>query len=1186
MHTKLSRICDAIIEAGWLAALVVAPLFFNTFSNRVFEPDKIHLVRSIALLMAAVWLVQLIDGGLHGEAGEGGLWTRMRSIPLVVPTLILVASYLLSTALSLVPRISFFGSYVRLQGTFTFLSYVLIFGAILTHLRTRAQVNRLLHAVIITSLPIAIYGIIQNAGLDPLPWGGDVIERVAANMGNSIFVAAYLIMAVFLTLERLLNSLAGLLRTENSSLADALRAGAYLFVVIVQLIAIVYTQSRGPQLGLAAGLYVFLLLGLLLLARWGAAQERGPAFLRWLSTHVRGLWSALIGLTIAGLIFLVVLNIPGGPLKGVCQVRYVSRTCTLFSLSEGTNAVRALIWEGVIEMMSPHAPLETPDGQPDAFNVLRPLVGYGPESLWVAFNRFYPAELGRFEARNASPDRSHNETFDSLARGGLIQFAAEIFLFTSVFYYALRWLGLIRDRRSRNQFIAFLIAGGALGVSLPLIFDRSLRLAGIGLPAGLIAGLILYVTVDLLASRRVLTERPRAAGTPQQQLLMLALFSAIVAHFVEVHFGLAIVSTLTHFWALAGVLVALGMGWVISEEAAATAPGPVVPARLTPTSAEHAAPPKRKGSDGKQRPAGQAKDRRSPQPTQVPPARAREGRNALAALAPFAAIIAIISVVFVWDYTINQSDAVAPFAVLWDAFTTRRTDLQVVRSSMLLVMVLFTWLIGGIIAIGEAREGAKCRFSAVAGALLYFGAAAIVFLVYGLIHAASLDLGDLEGLAVFDHIASHIVVFDAVLLLLVLALAASITLARSEPWPQRFARRTAISAGVGVVLAGLAIFLITTLNIRSVQADTYYKQGLGYESAGQWEGSVILYREAGRLQPQEDYYYLFLGRALLQLSDVAQPGAAVLPVDLSNVQTDELLQLVDRGIQAANREDIFRAAHAALVGAQRLNPLNTDHTANLARLHRAWAFANAATAAENNSSSRLAEILATEPAKVDQTHLLQSLDYFQQALTLSPNNAGLWNELATLQYIQGDLAAAQKTLETSLGVDDRYYPTHMLLGDVLTAGGDVQGALAAYQQAAQISPKNLGVLSALGVAGAEAGDSQTSIDAFQRIIALETPTLAGLTAQLDRLNADVAAAGGYENLEGTATSRRVTLEQQIATHQRQLFMAYRNLALVMRELGRTADALAAAQQALGYAPESELASTQSLIDSLKNQGAP
>jgi hypothetical protein len=41
MRTKLSIFCDKVIEAGWLAALVVVPLFFNIHSSRVFEPDKL-----------------------------------------------------------------------------------------------------------------------------------------------------------------------------------------------------------------------------------------------------------------------------------------------------------------------------------------------------------------------------------------------------------------------------------------------------------------------------------------------------------------------------------------------------------------------------------------------------------------------------------------------------------------------------------------------------------------------------------------------------------------------------------------------------------------------------------------------------------------------------------------------------------------------------------------------------------------------------------------------------------------------------------------------------------------------------------------------------------------------------------------------------------------------------------------
>src|SRR5438552_1591988 len=42
----------------------------------------------------------------------------------------------------------------------------------------------------------------QADRLDPLPWAGDTATRVASSMGNAIFVAAWLIMAVPYTLYR------------------------------------------------------------------------------------------------------------------------------------------------------------------------------------------------------------------------------------------------------------------------------------------------------------------------------------------------------------------------------------------------------------------------------------------------------------------------------------------------------------------------------------------------------------------------------------------------------------------------------------------------------------------------------------------------------------------------------------------------------------------------------------------------------------------------------------------------------------------------------------------------------------------------------------------------------------------------------------------------------------------------
>lgn len=1177
MTTRLSRICDAIIEAGWLAALVVTPLFFNTHSSRVFEPDKLHLLRSIALVMAVAWVVQRLDAGLTRKGAGTNVWARLRATPLALPALALTLSYLLSTALSVAPRISFFGSYMRMQGTFSFLSYVTIFALTLTHLRTHDQLRRLLHAVVLTSLPIAIYGIIQNAGLDPLPWGGDVRDRVAANMGNAIFVAAYLIMAAFLTLERLLHSLTALLDSERGALADAFRAGGYLFVLVVQLIAIVYTQSRGPWLGLGAGLYVFAMLGLLLLARWATGRGRVPAILGWLSRHLRAAWLSLIGLTVAGLVFLVALNIPGGPLQPVCQTRYVGRMCTLFSTSEGTNAVRVLIWEGVVDLMlKPHAPIQAPDGAPDPLNIVRPLVGYGPESMWVAYNRFYPPDLAHYEARNASPDRSHNETFDALVRGGLLQFAAQLFLFGSVFYYALRWLGLMRRPGRRNLFIGLLAVGGAAGVLLPVIFDGGLRLAGIGLPAGLIAGMILYVTLDLLLSpaQVVGAEAAPDARSGQRQLLILSLFAAIVAHYLEVHFGIAIASTQTLFWVLSAALVVVGMGWL--EQPAAAEPAATPP---PPAQGKREQPAGRKGRGGRTTTAP-APVRPAPPPQPV--------AGPLAGFLPYIGIGILVTLVLVYDYTVNQMPVTSPLAILWNAFTTRISDYRVIRSPMLLALVLFTWLLGGIFAATEnASDGGWKRFPWAAALGSYAAAVVTVFFAYGAIQAGRQTLAGRSGLAALQYVTEHIVVFDIVLFLALLGLAALLLRADRRPRPARaLGGVPPLTLVIGAVAAILALLFIVTANIRTIQADTYYKQGSGYEAAGQWEGAIIVYQEATRLQPQEDYYYLFMGRALLQFAESGTAtGATILPEDLDAIATADLPALIEQGLRARTREDILRAANASLVMARRLNPLNTDHSANLARLNRTWAFVGAPVPA-GADSSQLRELLLTRPDTVNAARLERAQHYYTQAIALSPQNAGLRNELATVQFIRNDLTGAQASLDRSLALDQQFSPTYMLLADVREASGDAAGALAAYRRAGELAPDDIAVQSALGVYSAQSGDIDGALGAFRRISEVEAKALETVQGQLNQLDAVASQAGGYSRLQPSAANRRTALQSQAAGYRAQLHLAYRNTALVLRDVGRTDEAIEAAQQALAFANDNERPVIENLIADLKARRNP
>jgi tetratricopeptide (TPR) repeat protein len=218
---------------------------------------------------------------------------------------------------------------------------------------------------------------------------------------------------------------------------------------------------------------------------------------------------------------------------------------------EKSNRVRILIWEGVVELISPHEPLAYPDGSDDTFNFLRPLIGYGPESMYVVYNRYYPPELASVEARNATPDRSHNETFDALVITGLAGFLAWQALYVSVFYYGFRYLGVVGSRRDRNILIGAWIGGGLLGGILSLIVLDPIFF-GVAVPTGTIVGLVGYLFYFALFSKGdgSSTDESDRRRLPfhVDRLLMNGLLAAVLAHYVEIHFGIAISSTRMYFF--------------------------------------------------------------------------------------------------------------------------------------------------------------------------------------------------------------------------------------------------------------------------------------------------------------------------------------------------------------------------------------------------------------------------------------------------------------------------------------------------------------------------------------------------------------------------------------------------------------------------------------------------------------
>lgn len=980
MATKLSIYAERVIEAGWLLAIIVTPLFFDVRSNRVFEPDKVTLLRSIALLLLAALLVRALDGGgllsrstspslepetatnnqvsappgfLRGLTlprpqeslgvwiGLPAWWKWVRTTPLVVPTVLLMAASFLSTLTSIAPQQSLWGSYARFQGTYTTFSYISIFFSILLLLHRRDQLERILTTIVLVSLPISLYGVLQHFGLDALPWASETVSRVGSTVGNTIFMAAFLAMCVPVTLGRLISTLGSILEDRSPPISRFVLASSYACVLLLQFLAIFYSRSRGPWLGLLGSLYVFGLFGLIVLRQ--QAPDRSPLTSRELAQAVAfALGSFLVGVVPAFVIsvllkrglrwlwlswavtsiflsgFIVALNLPHSPLPSVRQMLPVGRLANVFETGGGTGKARLVIWQGATRLIAPHEPVWSPTAGPDRLNALRPLIGYGPETMHLVFGPFVPPELARIEAPDVVPSRSHNETLDSLVQTGLLGFLTYIFLFTQIFYYGLKWLGLISTTVQRNAFLALWLFGGGLAALGFRTVDGSWRFLGVALPAGMIFGMLVYVTTVAL--------RGTAWGeaiTHPNQLVLIALFSALLGHFIEIQFGIAVASTRTYFWTYTAVLVVAGYLYAIR-------PGLSVPREAN-------AQPVGMGM-------GESQSR-------------RKGRGALRRTAPSGAATGSST----WMKTMVFYGLLMAFILVTLGYNLFGLAFSPKQNAALVWSLVGTLLIGGGLVVCEAA-----RIHPAGPMLARIGVYTLAVLGWSALYlGASIPAGQ-PG----NDLANLLVIYYLFLALMMAALAACLAWRETPPAPLANLGRSWIS----ILAMGTAIYLVVVTNVNVIRADIYFRHAwLGYHQARQLDLALPTLEKALQLAPGQDFYYPFLAQALM---DKALSGDGRSPPDAK--QDEAVLR---------QREALIRRAEKMHERARDLNPLDRGHTVALARLHRL-----------------LASLALDGNTRRDRFAL--SLKLYEQAMRLSPNADYLYDEWGRTNAIAGQFEEA------------------------------------------------------------------------------------------------------------------------------------------------------------------------------------
>jgi len=781
--TSSGRFCESFVEAGWLAVAVLVATFLNPFSDQVFEPDKAALLRMLAVLMVAAWLIRNLDGSVLAsfrvsrETGAGPLVRPAYEQPIAGVTLLLLLVYLTSTITSVAPRLSWWGSYQRAQGTYTFLAYLGLFFMVLSVLRRVDQLERLITVLLFTSFPVALYGILQHYGMSLLQFSeGGVETRVISTLGNAIFLAAYLAMVVPLTLWRLLESGAAWSTWRiRTTIAIVLYGG----LLVLQLAAIVFTQSRGPILGLLVELLLFVLLVALL------RRQR--------------CW-ALAGVLVTGVVvaFLLALNIPGPLGDSLRSLPYVARFGELAGAGAQTVQARALAWDTV---------LDTVRAEPG-----RIVVGYGPETMKSVLTRFMPAELWVLQGggQYGTFDRAHNAVLDALYASGIAGVVVYLLLYGAVFYQALRWLGLLRTLRQGGVLIGLLVSGVVLGLLVPWLWRSDLALAAIGMPAGMIAGMVVYLLGQVV---RASADASPEAGT--RHLLLAALLAAIVGHFVETQTGIEIVVTQTCFWLYTALLILLGTGRIgESEPARSPAPQPA----------------------GRGRARRGRRSRRQADGTGF--AFAQEAGSVAAMALVAAVLLGTLSYAFVHGFNVPGAR----------------------RPAQALVSV--TWLFAGLMILLEHHRSAADTELLSSDALTYATVSLFWVLPFALYHRVNATM--------LDRLNGVYLVFLAWMLLTVVGIAVALQWGRRSARARLRSDQVVLYA----LIVLLALALAWRVDMRRIQADIHEKVGKTAMGAGLWEQAIPNLQQAVALQPQQDQYYVYLAGAYVEQARLLPEPAA------------------------------------------------------------------------------------------------------------------------------------------------------------------------------------------------------------------------------------------------------------------------------------------------------------------------
>jgi O-antigen ligase len=322
---------------------------------------------------------------------------NIRTSPLTIAYAIFIGIIFIADIFGVDPVNSLWSNYERMEGFVGHIHLFAYFFVLTAMLRTLKDWQIMFKVFLASNVAVLSYGYAQLMGAPgyifsdnmpklatwfaahfPVHQGGN---RLDATIGNAAYFSIFCLISAFI---------AALLWLQSD---QPKKKWWYPTLIVLNLIAIFYSGTRGTILGLGFG--IFVTLGLM------AWYEKG---------HARKIFAG----------FLVAMIISVGTLLAFRETAFVKSSSTLYRLShisvtDLTTMSRINIWK-----ISYQAWLE------------RPILGYGQDNFsYIYARKFIPEKMWDLEPWY---DRSHDVFFDWLVAGGILGLVSYLSLYAVALY--------------------------------------------------------------------------------------------------------------------------------------------------------------------------------------------------------------------------------------------------------------------------------------------------------------------------------------------------------------------------------------------------------------------------------------------------------------------------------------------------------------------------------------------------------------------------------------------------------------------------------------------------------------------------------------------------------------------------------------------------------------------------------